>query len=215
MENDDEEKEIKIELPELNFLNQVTDNRVKDNHIYFYSDVTTRSCLSLIEKLTELEKSLLTKQFKHKNHQEYIYLHINSNGGSVFAAFGVIDTIKNLRVPVVSIIEGSAASAATLISISCDYKLITPNSYMLIHELSSAFWGKFTDFENEIDNLENLMRRIRHLYKKFTNLTSKDLDKVLRDDIWWDSDICLEYGLVDEVLKKKKTYKFNRESMDL
>ena len=78
--------------------------KTQGNHIYYYASVTKKTCLELVVELKKIEKELLRKYKEHKNHQEYIYLHINSNGGSVFAAFGVIDTIKNLKIQVVSII---------------------------------------------------------------------------------------------------------------
>jgi len=107
-----------------------------NNHIYFYSDVNNKSAQQLNIKLKELEEEIIEKFKQSDRHKEYIYLHINSYGGSVFSAFSIIDTIKNLKVPVVSIIEGTAASAATLISVVCEHRIIYKTSYMLIHQLT-------------------------------------------------------------------------------
>ena len=122
---------------------------------------------------------------------KFIYLHINSFGGSVFAALSTIDTIKNLKVPVVSI-EGAAASAATMISVVCDYRIIYKNSFMLIHQLSSSTWGKMHELEDEMENLKKLMDKIKELYINYANIDEKDLDDILKRDIWWDSKKCLE-----------------------
>ena len=48
-----------------------------------------------------------------------INLHINSYGGSLFAGLATVDTIRGLNAEVHSIIDGAAASAATIISCSC------------------------------------------------------------------------------------------------
>ena len=48
-----------------------------------------------------------------------IRLHINSYGGSLFAGLATVDTIRSLNSEVHSIIDGAAASAATIISCSC------------------------------------------------------------------------------------------------
>ena len=95
------------------------------NHIYFYCVVTKKTCLKLNNELRKLEYNILNDGKSILNKDKFIYIHINSFGGSVFAALSTIDTIQSLRVPIVSIIEGSAASAATMISISCDYRIIT------------------------------------------------------------------------------------------
>ena len=212
---EEEEKEIKLELPDLNFFGPSLDNKIQDNHVYFYSEVSTKSCINLITKLKDLEKKILSKYHQNNVLQEYIYLHINSYGGDIFSAFNIIDTIKNLKVPVVSIIEGCAASAATLISVCCDYRMMTPYSYMLIHELRSGMWGKFSDMELEMENLNQLMKRIKDIYKKHTNLTSSDLDEILVDDVWWKSTVCMKHKLVDETIKNKKTFSFNRDNLNL
>ena len=46
-----------------------------------------------------------------------IYLHINSYGGSIFAGLSTLDTIRNTKCDIITIIEGCAASAGTMISI--------------------------------------------------------------------------------------------------
>ena len=189
--------------------------KTQGNHVYYYASVTKKSCLELVVELKKIEKDLLKKYKDHKNHQEYIYLHINSNGGSVFAAFGVIDTIKNIKIPIISIIEGAAASAATLISVVCDYRIIYPTSYMLIHQLSSMYWGKMTEMEEEITNLKKLMDQIKNIYKKYTKIKEEDLEEILKHDYWWDSKYCLEVGLVDEIRQNNKEYKIKNNMIEL
>ena len=161
-------------------------------------------------KLKEVENKLIKKYNDFNGHQEYIYLHINSFGGSVFSAFSVIDTIKNSKIPVVSIIEGAAASAATLISVMCDYRIIYENSYMLIHQLSSGTWGKMSELEDEMENLKELMAAIRKIYKESTNIPDGEINEILKHDLWWNPQICLQKGLVDEIKTTDKKYKFSK-----
>ena len=146
---------------------------------------------------------------------KYIYLHINSFGGSVFSAFSTIDTIINLPIPVVSIIEGAAASAATMISVMCHYRVIYPNSYMLIHQLSSMAWGKMDELEDEMVNLKELMKRIKLIYKKKTNIDNDDLDEILKHDLWWDAKKCLKVGLVDKICENKQLYQFDETKLEM
>ena len=83
-------------------------------------------------------------------------------------------------------------------------RIITKNSYMLIHELKSSFWGKMSEIEDEYSNLQNLTNLIKNLYKKHTNLslTGKDgINNILKHDLWWDANKCLKLGLVDEILE--------------
>jgi len=170
-----------------------------DNHIYFYSSVKKKHCLDLNKEIRKVEQKMLSQAHKWGIEPPPIYLHINSFGGSIFAAMSVIDTIEKCSVDVHSIIEGAAASAATLISVVCNKRTIGKHSHMLIHQLSSCFWGKMNEFDDEMENLNKLMDLIRNIYKEHTNVPKKKLDAILKHDLWWDADKCLEMGLVDEI----------------
>ncbi len=175
------------------------DIKREGNNIYLYSAITKPKMLELILMLKTVEKENTKLAFEKNIEPPKIYLHINSYGGSIFAAFSLIDAIEKCTIPVVSIIEGCAASAATMISIACDERKITKHSFMLIHELRSGVWGKYSEIEEEYNNLKKLMKMIKDLYKKHTTIKMKELDKCLKKDIWWDAKDCLKFGLVDEI----------------
>ena len=173
-----------------------------DNHIYFYSDVDQSSILSLNLQLKELEKEILSYSNKFNSEPAKIYLHINSPGGDLYSALSAVDTIINLKVNVVSIIEGFAASAATIISVVAKERVIQKHAYMLIHQLSSGFWGKYEEFEDEAKNLNRLMKMIKNIYKEYTQIkmTGKDgLNECLKHDLLWDCDECVSVGLADRI----------------
>jgi ATP-dependent protease ClpP protease subunit len=211
------EKEDNKESGKVKYLGNDTniDIKVKRNHIYFYSDVNKKSAMDLNTKIKDIESTLVDRYREHNFHKEYIYLHINSYGGCVFSALSIIDTIKNCKVPIVSIIEGAAASAATLISVSCDYRLINKNAYMLIHQLSSSYWGKIDDIEEEVTNLKELMKKIKQIYSDNTKIEQGQLDEMLKHDLWWNSDICLEYGLNDRIINNEKLYSFSPDELQI
>jgi ATP-dependent Clp protease protease subunit len=173
-----------------------------NNHIYFHSEVDRESIFELIMLIKEAEEESVLTSFKLNIEEVPIYLHINSFGGSIFAAFGAIDVIKACRVPVYTIIEGSTASAGTLISIVGKKRFIRPTAYMLIHQLSSGCWGKMSEIEDEFKNLQELMEKIKELYKEHANIPKKELAELLKHDLWLNADKCLKYGLVDELWTK-------------
>ena len=188
----------------------VSENIVKSNgnHIYLYSEINRKTAYdvnhfikSISNDINTLENNMTTTL------KTPIYIHINSYGGSIFDALSIIDTIQNCNqncnIPVYSIIEGCAASAATLISVCCEKRFITKYSYMLIHELRSGIWGKYSEIEEEYENLTSIMNTIFSIYKENTNIKNKkDLKSLLKKDSWWDSDTCLKKGLVDELWTK-------------
>jgi len=171
----------------------------EDNHIYFHTEIDRSSIFKLTTLLRETEEYCVITAFRMRLDPIPIYLHLYSSGGCIHSAFAAVDTIQRCRVPVYSIIEGATASAGTMISMVCTKRLICPNAYMLIHQLSGASWGKMSELTDEYQNLADLMKRIRSLYLTHTRLTSKKLDQLLNHDLWLDATKCIEYGLVDEI----------------
>lgn len=179
------------------------------NHIYYYSSVNKKSALSLNKEIKSVTSELINNSRKYGTQPLPIYLHINSYGGSVFAALSVIDTIKNNKLPIYSIIEGGSASAATLISVVCDKRFITENAYMLIHQLASVFWGQMDEIEDEVQNLKELMKVIKKVYMDNTKIDSDKLDEILKHDLWWNARKCRSVGLVDKIITPSKKLRVN------
>jgi ATP-dependent protease ClpP protease subunit len=171
------------------------------NNIYFYSGVTRQDNLQLNKLLLSTGQRMESvKTCYSLEETPKIYLHINSYGGSVFAGFSSVDYIKNSTVPVVSIVDGCAASAATIMSVVAHERLIHEHSFMLIHQLSSGMWGKYEAMKDDMKNNELLMKKIINVYQENTKIPKSKISDILKRDLWWDAKTCLKYGLVDDII---------------
>ena len=174
---------------------------VHENKIYYYAGVNRDSASELNKKIGELEsKSLTLGNTLDLDQPPTIKIYINSGGGSITSGISSMDTILRCKVPVNTYVDGFAASAATFLSVVGEKRFISRNSYMLIHQLSGNFWGKYSEFEDEKQNLDLMMKTIKDVYKKYTKLPMKKLDEILKHDLMWDANTCLKYGLVDEIV---------------
>ena len=124
----------------------------------------------------------------------------SSYGGDMFAGLSTVDTIRSLKSRVYTYVEGAAASAATLISVSGTKRFIGKNSFMLIHQLSSISAGTFEQLEDCQENNKRLMTLIKSIYKQYTKISMKELEAILKHDLWMDSASCLAQGLVDAII---------------
>ena len=173
---------------------------VQDNKIYFYSGVNRNSCVELNKKIGEMESKSLTLSKTLGILPPSIKLFINSGGGSIVSGIASMDTILRTQVPVHTYVDGFSASAATFLTVVGEKRFMSRNSYMLIHQLSSNFWGTYSNFEDEKENLDLMMKTIKDIYKKYTKLPMKKLDEILKHDLMWDAQTCLQYGIVDEII---------------
>jgi len=171
----------------------------QNNHIHFNDDVTQQSMFQLAKELRAVAKTLKLRAIALDIEIQPIYLHITTNGGEISAAFTVVDAMKSLGVPVYSVVDGFVASAGTLISLAAEKRLIRPNAYMLIHQLSSGVWGKMAAIEEQVGNMKKLMDHITRFYLAHTTLKAKALHKLLLTDVTWNADECVKKGIADEV----------------
>ena len=170
------------------------------NRIYFYSAVTRPKILTLNKGIHDLNISLLSKTYPLEYDPPPIKLHINSYGGSVFAGLAAIDYIKNSKIEIHTIIDGCAASAATLMSCVASRRYMHKHSCMLVHQLSGMMWGKFQEMQDDMENSTMLMKKIKDIYREHTKIPKREMDNILKHDLWWEAEKCLEYGLVDEII---------------
>jgi ATP-dependent Clp endopeptidase proteolytic subunit ClpP len=181
--------------------------------IYFSDSINYRTMTALIVMLREMETEMLedmrvAEEAAKKSKSKYstvsveavpITLYLTTHGGLVHAAFSAVDTIRALKVPVHTIITGYCASAGTLLSLAGVKKFMTPNSFMMIHEIRSGFWGKYSDARVDHENITKLMDHVIAYYVSRTKLTKDRLVEMLRHDTDLNGVEALEYGLVDTV----------------
>jgi ATP-dependent Clp protease protease subunit len=129
-----------------------------------------------------------------------IWLHIHSYGGDLFTGFSLADQLTMIKSPVYAVVEGICASAATLIAMSCTKRYILPNSFMLIHQLSSFMWGTHEQFKDEMTLQNKAMDRLVHFYVAHSGVSEDELRQMLVRDSWLDAAACVQLGFVDEIL---------------
>ena len=176
-----------------------------ENRIYFYSEINRTEILQLNKSILQMRNAHITEKKVRELPDDTvtpIYLHLSSYGGDIFAGVAGMDEIlKTVKsVPVYTIIDGCCSSAATFLSVVGTRRFINSNAYMLIHPLSSGFWGTYSEFEDEQKNLHRFMEMMKGVYGKYANIPESELDNILKHDLWFDAQKCLEYGLVDEII---------------
>ena len=74
----------------------------------------------------------------------------------------------------------------------------------MIHQPSGGFSGKSTDMEI---NLREILKLKTELYNIISEHSGQPFEKVEKDserDFWMTAEEALEYGMIDEVLSRKK-----------
>jgi len=173
---------------------------VEENHIYFYCPVMERESLELVRILRRLDiemKYLGDRVGLPENPP--IHLHIQSPGGDIFSGLNICDVITSCKTDVYTYIEGSAASASTMISCCGTKRFITKNSFMLVHQPQMMFSGKHDEFIDEIENQKHIYAAVKQIYLDRTKMSDDVLAEMLTHELWLPATRCKELGLVDSI----------------
>ena len=173
---------------------------ISGSTIFYYTGVNKPNILELNKHLHNLQTSHLTSANSLGVDPAPIRVRLNSGGGLIVAGIAGMDNIRTLKVPVHTVVDGFCASAATFLSVVGEHRQMTKNSFMLIHQLSTSFWGKYEEFEDEKKNLDLMMKMIRQTYREHTKIPKKELENILKRDLMLDAKTCLKWGLVDEII---------------
>ena len=188
-------------VTDMDQVNKQAPTEVVKNRVYFYSPVNKENALSLNSKLRATANILLMEQKALGLESPIpIYLHISSYGGVIFDGLSAMDEVKNSPVPVYTVIDGCCASAATFMSVAGKKRFINRHSFILIHQIISAFWGTNQEFEDHVKNMRKFMKIMKGVYREHTKISMKKLDEILKHDLWFDANEALKLGLVDEII---------------
>lgn len=132
--------------------------------------------------------------------KEEIDVVINSNGGDVFQGIAIGNLLKENKAKINVIINGIAASAASIIAMAGDSIQIYPNAQLMIHRASTWEEGNIDDFRRVVDRLESIGKSVKASYKTRFNGTDDELEELLVAEKFMDAETALNYGFVDEII---------------
>lgn len=173
---------------------------VVNNHIYFYATINTENIAKLNKHIMLLSANMMARANEYSIEPPAIYLHINSDGGGIFDGFAGMDAILKCKTPIITVIDGCCASAGTFLSLAGSHRQMNKHAHILIHQLSSGFWGKYGEIKDEMKNLNKFMDMMRAVYIEKTKLSEEKINEILEHDIWFTAEEALNYGLIDEII---------------
>jgi len=138
--------------------------------------------------------------------KEDIKMYLSTPGGNVMAGLGLYSTMELISPDVSTVVTGMAASmGSVLLSAGAKGKRYAlPHSRIMIHQPSGGMQGQSSDMEI---SLKLIMSLKEELYTILANNTGKTYEEIERDsdrDYWMTAQQALEYGLIDEILTKRK-----------
>ncbi len=174
-----------------------------------YSRLLKDRIIFLSDEVNDVTASLVVAQMlflEAEDPDKDINLYINSPGGSITAGMAIYDTMQYIKCDVSTICIGMAASmGAFLLAAGAKGKRFAlPNSEVMIHQPLGGMQGQATDIKI---HAERIIKMKETLNKILSERTGKPYEQICADterDNFMSAFEAKEYGLVDEVIEKRK-----------
>ena len=128
-------------------------------------------------------------------------IYINSYGGEVFEGFAIYNMLKRYKGFKTVIVDGIAASIASVIAMCGDKVVMNEASMMMIHNASGVCIGNAEEMQKVVNALEQMNEVIRDVYRARTNLTDERLEELMNNETFMSAKECVEYGFADTILE--------------
>jgi ATP-dependent protease ClpP protease subunit len=147
----------------------------------------------IVDEIEDPEPYLdLINTLKIAESHDTIYIYLNTPGGSLDTAMQIIASMKQCRAHVITSLEGTCASAGTLIFLSGDSFIINPHSTFMVHGYSHFVGGKGHEVKARVQYTEEFFAQIANDFYKDI-LKPEEIEEVLKGkDIWFDSNKLIE-----------------------
>ena len=170
-----------------------------ESGIYYFADGFTQESTKPVVNWI-IEKNILPDSERPKE----LTLIINSPGGSVHAAFALIDVMKGSALPIKTVGLGMIASCGllTFMAGTKGKRVLTRNTSILSHQYSWGSGGKEHELFARVKEFELSTERMLEHYKRCTGMSEKKIRELLlpAEDVWLSAEEAVKHGIADAVV---------------
>ncbi len=174
-----------------------------------YSRMLKERIIFLTGPVEDDMSAVITAQLlflESENPKKEISMYINSPGGVVTAGMAIYDTMQFIKPDIATLCNGQAASMGSLLLTAGTkgMRYALPNARVMVHQPSGGFRGQASDIERHAEDIIKMKRRLNEMYVKHTGQPYEMIERTLDRDHFMSADEALKFGLIDEVLTKRK-----------
>nr|DAF92313.1 MAG TPA: putative ATP dependent Clp protease [Myoviridae sp. ctBvM24] len=122
-------------------------------------------------------------------------VYINSCGGDVFAGIGIYNILNRHKGHVTGVVDGIAASIASVILMACDDIIVSTGAQIMIHKPLTMAWGNADDLAAVIKQLDACQKMITDVYmtKAKEGVTAEKIEELINAETWMTGNEAAEY----------------------
>ena len=156
-----------------------------------------------------IDAEMFVRELNHID-ADIITLRINSPGGDVFDGRAIFNALKSHPAKINTVIEGIAASMASIIALSGDTVTMSEGAFYMIHNPWVLMLGDSKELRKEADLLDKIGGELAKTYINKTGLTPSKIKQLMDDETWFTGEEAKSSGFIDQVDgETKKSAEFN------
>jgi ATP-dependent protease ClpP protease subunit len=126
-------------------------------------------------------------------------VHINSAGGDVFDGITIGNSIRGHTGPVTTVVDGLAASIASVIAQAGRERVVAPGSMLMIHDAFGGCMGNAEEMTQMAGTLDKVSGNLASIYADRCGGTPESWRAAMKDETWYTADEAVTAGLADKV----------------
>lgn len=124
-------------------------------------------------------------------------VHVNSPGGAVWDGIAIMNSLRKHRARVTVIVDGLAASAASIVAMAGDEVVMAEGSQMMVHQASGGAWGNADFMRDTAGILDKIDLNLAGIYARRAGGSRESWLDVMRAETWYNADEAVAAGLAD------------------
>lgn len=165
----------------------------KTAELYIFGDITSWEWLE-----SDVSSYSLAKEIQELD-VDNINVHINSYGGEVAEALAIYNVLKRHSATVTTYVDGFACSAATIVFMAGDKRVMSEVGNFLVHPAWSFVSGNAEDLRKEADNLDVITEQSVTAYMEHVTKSREELLDLMKDERFLAPQEVLDWGFATEI----------------
>ena len=176
---------------------QLTQNN-NEVDIQIYGDITSWDWYE-----SDVSSYTLSKQIEGLECDQ-INVYINSYGGEVAEGLAIYNQLKRHKAKVKTVCDGFACSAASVIFMAGDERVMSTASLLMIHNAWTYAGGNAKELRKQADDLDIITQASINAYMQEVNITEDELRQMLDNETWIAPQEAIEKGFITSIVNERE-----------
>nr|DAU25748.1 MAG TPA: Putative ATP dependent Clp protease [Caudoviricetes sp.] len=166
--------------------------------ISIYGDITTAQAME-----TDAVAGDLAEEIRAVTAPE-IHVYINSYGGEAAAALAIYNALTRHKANIVTYCDGFACSAASVVFMAGDRRVMYDASLLMIHNVWTVAEGNAQALRKQAEDLEAVNQASVQIYAARTGISQEKIRRMMDEETWISPEEALLWGFATEIARPKR-----------